>query len=139
MISEARTYYRNSVGQVEAAYLSQGRGLLAKNVLGSAYNTFLDSNNFIRLHNVTSATAGATVEVYDLSGNDLLAAIPVTIAPESTIELNLNSEAALSANTYGTLRVIPNTPGTIFGDALRVKSVSTNPGQIDFSKPIPFR
>ena len=64
----------------------------------SEFNSFLNQRNVYELHNVTSETVEATVEVYDYLGV-LLNSFSGNIAPRSS----LSSTLAVPSDTYGTL------------------------------------
>ena len=140
VVTETRTYFRNIIGQVTAAYTIPGREISDRSVLGAPYNYFLNASNWIRLHNPEATAQDVTIEVYDQAGV-LLGTVPETIPAGETAEFEINASLGLGvgANTIGLVRVVPNNPNTVFGDLLRTKVGSGTAGPIDFAKPIPFR
>jgi len=140
LVSETRTYFRNPVGQVTASYVVEGDERSTRSALAAPFNSFFTASNFVRLHNPETGPESAVVEAYDQGGN-LLGAVPVTVAATSTIELDLNASLGfgVALDSIGLVRVLPSNPGTIFGDVLRVKTLSTDGSVVDFAKPIPLR
>jgi hypothetical protein len=128
LIAQGMTYYTTRLlrifgetpGKVRAVFGLQGQPATSSNILTS-YNLFLDMENFIFISNASSTATTVTVQVKVVGESDVTET-DIEIGARDHVDFFIPEEMTFGTkvNSYGSLRVLSDSPGIIYSNLLRL-------------------
>jgi len=131
ILAQAVSYYRDANGDVSAATSSQARDVYGTVAHGS-YNLFLNSNNWLRLNNISNQAIDVTLTAE--SG-----AVTYNLAPNAgkDVPLSCLTDTTATKDCYGKYTLETTVSGSLLADVLRLGI--SDEGKLIFSSSNPAR
>jgi hypothetical protein len=134
IVAQSMSYYRDSTGSIQGMFGITSRQALGNTFTGS-FNLYLGMDNWVALSNTSSSALSVNLISSSSGGSGATA---VSIPALGSKSINVKATAALLANadTYGSLRVVPERSNALSADLLRIRPEGTG---VDFAFPTEVR
>lgn len=123
VLAKSTIYYYRSDMKVSTAYTIEAGAALDSSV-ESAYNTFLNQSNWLRLHNISATPQMISIEAFTADGFSLGVQMP-TLPANQGFDFDLVSLFSLPPSSIGRFTVSTSSPGVLYGDLIRVQHGAT--------------
>ncbi len=137
LVAESVVYFHDcEENEIQSAFSTPGRSAGYTYQTGS-YNHFVDSNNHIRILNVSDDSTDVRLDIRGVDSSQ--AEHFQTLAPKGMLNINISNPnvVALPSDSYGTVSVQSPEENTVLGDNIRIRE--TVDGRVDFVVPSAMR
>ncbi|HMO18837.1 MAG TPA: M66 family metalloprotease [Oligoflexia bacterium] len=134
IVAQSMSYHRDSSGSIEGMFGITSRQALGNSFTGS-FNLYLGMDNWLALSNTSNSSLSVAISSSSISGNG---STTISIPAQGTRSINVKSTSSLlaNANTYGSLRILPERQNSLSADLVRIRPEGNG---VDFAFPTEVR